>query len=208
MAEQLTVKSLEPSPSGPPELVGVTAWTAIASPDEFYLAWGLRNGSLVLAQFNGPRADIAVRRKFRDQKIVGVPYKLKHFVHNRFLWLVVAYQTVHDPHDPFKIAVYQINGTVFKRRQEIVHDMHKGRMDMDILQSRGHTYMAMSVGSEVSARSDGGDGEITRVVGVVVRVARNAIRRDRNEESGRSPVGELVENCRRHLHRDRSRQER
>lgn len=132
------------------DMDGVTSWTSVASRDEFYLAWGLKNGTLVLAQFNGPHAEIAIRRKYNDPRLDALaPYKLKHFVSNRYLWLVVAYEPL-TRQAQHTVAVYQINGTLFKQRQIIESQDY---VDIDVLQVKGDTFMALSSGPSLGATS-------------------------------------------------------
>lgn len=129
--------------SNAPDLSGVTCWTSIESREEYYLSWGNRNGTILLAQFNGPIGQVIVTRRYNDDRLVGyTPYKMKHFVSERYLWLVIAYEP-RLPTEQFAFAVYQVNGTVFKRRQLIKSNEY---VDFDIMRHKRSFYMAVSLG--------------------------------------------------------------
>ena len=141
----MTIRDLQQVPGSSPDLNGVTAWASIEGSSDFYLVWGSRGGQLTLAQFNGPFGETVIRQRFRDARFTGhKPYKMRYFVENRFLWLIVAYS---DPEKPISssIVVYQVNGTLFVPKQLIRAD----GADIDVIQDRGSVYLAISDDSKV-----------------------------------------------------------
>lgn len=146
--EKVLVRDLEQvvtTSAASKDLEGVTTWTTIEGRENMYLAWGVNSGGLRLAQFKGPYAETAIKRRFTDFSIAkSLPYKMRYFVNRQFLWLVVAYKTVAVPR-MYTVAVYQINGTVFTQRQVIQSDSY---VDIDVMTTK-HVYMAMSTQKEV-----------------------------------------------------------
>ena len=128
------------------DMAGVASWLTIEGRDNFFMVWGLNTGAIRLAQFDGTSGETILRRRYTDVTIYNaVPYKMRHFLNRRFLWLVVTYRSVALPRK-YTVAVYQVNGTMFTQRQVIEADTY---VDIDVMQFKSVVYMAMSTDHSV-----------------------------------------------------------